>query len=206
MRPPTRVPARREPVRAEYIEERGETVRIGVLTEAILSEYPEHAIGRVTDVERQAVDSSQSFQTGTLSCIPVNIGEEVSEIRAIRLDDGLGVIVGQRTADNALVAKAFTFREPHWDTLAAEDTVRRFGYEPPLTEEEERAERPVAAPDPAALAAEMATAVTTAVTTAMAEVMKNVPVPNITIQLPNGDVAEVKPEPEEDPEDDPSGE
>lgn len=225
MLPPTRVPTRREAVRAEYIEERGETVRIGVLTEAILQQHPEHAIGRVTDTERQAVDSSQSFQTGALACIPVNVEEEVSEIRAIRLDDGLGMIVGQRTSDNALIARAFTFREPQWNTLAAEDTVRRFGYEPP---EESAAKKKCKncgnelpsyssmcpncgtenGPDmtgggtEAAVAA-MAAQMTEAMTGAMTAVLQNMPVPNITIQLPNGETAEVKPEPTPEPEDDP---
>jgi hypothetical protein len=178
-----------ETIVAHYDEERGETTRAGALTVAILEQYPEHTMGRVTDVERQAVNSSSTFQTGVLACVPVNVDDDVGdELRAVRLEDGLGMILGQRRSDGAIIAKALTFREPHWNVLQAEDAVLRFGYSiPPRPEEETAALAPAAAPD----MGEVMKAMTEAMTTAMTAVLENVPVPNITIQLPNGETAKV---------------
>jgi hypothetical protein len=98
------------------------------------------------------------------------------------------MILGQRRSDGAIIAKALTFREPHWNVLQAEDTVLRFGYSiPPRPEEETAALAPAAAPD----MNQMVTAMVEAMTGAMTAVLENVPVPNITIQLPNGEVAKV---------------
>jgi hypothetical protein len=206
-----------EAVIAQYDEERGETVRVGALTVAILEQFPDHQLGRVTDVERQAVNSSSTFQSGALACVPVNVMEPVlDELRAIRLDDGLGMILGQRQSDHAIIAKALTFREPHWNVLQAEDAVLRFGYPLPSRLPEELAAHkkkcktcgneipsysqlcPNCGSDTSGGSGGDSTealmkAMVEAMTTAMTAVLENVPVPNITIQMPGeGDVEYVR--------------
>ena len=122
------IPRRRgEPVRAGWDEERAETMRVGELTTAILEEYPAHTVGRVTEMERRAVEANEAYQHGPVAIIPVNPEYDVREIRAFRLQDGLSMIVGQRE-DGALVARALCFREPQFDIRAAEEMALRWGF------------------------------------------------------------------------------
>jgi hypothetical protein len=93
------------------------------------------------------------------------------------------MIVGERITDGAMVAKALCFREPIWTPEKAEETALRWGFTIEGEEiPEEYASLTPAAPqfDPQAFA----TALTTAMTNAMAEVVKNLPVPNVTVQMP----------------------
>jgi hypothetical protein len=117
-----------ETVRAIFDPELGETVRVGEQTYAILEQYPERDIGRVTQLERDALDAGQPFTTGPLAIIPVNPGYEVGEVRALRLTTGLSMLVGERRGDSALVAKALCFRAPEFDPLDAEERALRWGF------------------------------------------------------------------------------
>lgn len=139
-----------ETVRAVLDEETGLTHRVGELTFAILDEYPEREIGRVTALERDAIAASEPTRNGPLAIIPVNPAYDVSDVRAVRLAGGLSMLVGERRGDGALVAKALCFREPEFDSLTAEETALRWGFpiagwrpdeRQPLAEDEERAEQ-----------------------------------------------------------------
>lgn len=175
---------RAEPVRAEWSEEHQRTIRVGELTAAILEEYAEHTVGRVTDIERRAVNETSVLQEGPVAVVPVNCDVEITELRAIRLADGFSMIVGTRRGDEAIVAKALCFREPHWSLDDAEATAIRFGYDiPPREEVEEETAAASPALDPTAIAVSMAEA--------MANVMKDMPVPEIHLQLGPGGTKKV---------------
>lgn len=135
-----------EDVRAFWDQENARTVRVGTLTEAVLSEYPEHAIGRVTEIEREAIASGEPYQHGPVAVIPVNVTYDVTEVRAFRLAEGLSMIIGQRRSDDALVARAICFREPHFSTEQAEETAMRWGF---VTRTVEAASEAVARIEPA---------------------------------------------------------
>lgn len=188
MRAPQPAAATGEEIGVEWDEERGMTVRAGVVTAAILEEYPDHEIGRLTQVEREAAESGEVFQRGSIAVVPVNVSYRVDDLRVIRLTDGLAMVVGPRVEDDAIIAKALCFREPEWEIVAAVDRARRWGFSVPEPEPDPEEETAAIMPgqfDPTA----MATAMATAMTEAMAGVMKNMPVPNITIHLPEeGDV------------------
>jgi hypothetical protein len=163
-------------------------VRAGVITTAILAEFPDHELGRMTEVERAAAESGEIFQRGPVAVVPVNAGYRVDDVRVVRLAEGLSMVVGPRTEDDAIIAKAICFREPVWTTSEAIDRVRRWGFDVPEPQQAPEDEHAAIMPgqfDPTA----MATAMATAMTEAMTAVLQNAPVPNITIHLPDeGDV------------------
>jgi hypothetical protein len=68
---------------------------------------------------------------GPVVVIPVNEGFDLDRFRVLRLAQGLGAIVGYRRTDDALMVKAFSFRTPEFDEVAAEELVLRLGYERP---------------------------------------------------------------------------
>lgn len=117
-----------EPTKAYWHQESASVMRVGELTEAILSEYPEHSVGRLTDIERVAVETNEPYQQGPVAVIPVNVGYETTQVRVIRLADGLSMVVGQRKSDNAVVARALCFREPHFTVEDAEERAVRWGF------------------------------------------------------------------------------
>jgi hypothetical protein len=104
------------------------TRRVGERTYAILEQYPERTIGRVTALERDAFVAGKSMRSGPIAVIPVNPGYEVGEIRVARLAPGLSLVVGERKTDGAVVAKALCFREPEFNLLDAEETALRWGF------------------------------------------------------------------------------
>ena len=121
-----------ETVTARYLEETG-TYRIGELTEALLESYDDAAQGRLTRPERDAIERIESgetavLQVGALTVVPVNQDEQLAEIRAVRLDEGLSALVGYRS-DDALMCRALVFREPHYDELGAVGATLRFGFD-----------------------------------------------------------------------------
>jgi hypothetical protein len=122
--------------------EEGEAIRrVGELTYAVLEEYPEAEVGRVTQFERRALEAGEPTREGPTAVVPVNPTYEVAELRAVRLAPGLSILVGERR-DGALVAKALSFREPEFDLLKAEETALRWGFAVPgWTPEPEIAER-----------------------------------------------------------------
>lgn len=208
-----------ESIVASWDADSGATVRVGELTAAVLEEYVGFEVGRITNLERQSVDAGVIFQQGPIAVIPVNPEYAVEELRVLRLDEGLSMVVGQRTVDRAMVAKALCFREPAWDVTRAEDTALRWGFTlPPRAEdpeEEHAAARrprrcrncgnelpsyssmnptcPSCGADNSGGGDTMAEMVT-AMANAMAQAMQGMPVPNITIQMPqaNGTVKTVK--------------
>lgn len=141
--PPSATMRRRrgEAVRAYWDVDTSTAIRVGELTAAVVEEYPEHSVGRVTAIERQAVDSDEIGFHGPVCVIPVNPAYEVDELRAFRLDGGLSMIVGQRVGDGALVAKALTFREPHFDLNQSEEMALRWGFVTSSLDESEGEEK-----------------------------------------------------------------
>lgn len=129
----TRGPGER--VRAWWDEEAGITRRVGEQTLALLEAYPKHQEGRITSFEREALSSGEMAQRGPVTVIPVNQGHDADRFRVVRLAEGLGVVLAYRRQDDALVAKALTFRQPEFDEVAAEELALRLGYT--LTEPKE---------------------------------------------------------------------
>jgi hypothetical protein len=117
-----------ETVRASWDEDVGQVVRIGTITEAVLGEYPDAALGRVTPAERAALDAGQTTQEGNVIVIPVNVGVAIADVQAVRLDDGFSMLCGRREPDGAIMAAAYCFREPRIAIHEAEDMVIRWGY------------------------------------------------------------------------------
>jgi hypothetical protein len=85
-------------------------------------------VGRITPIERRALDEGQPIKDGPTAVVPVNPGFVVTDIKAIRLAPGLSMLLGTRKGDGALVAKALSFREPEFDLLAAEETALKWGF------------------------------------------------------------------------------
>lgn len=107
----------------------GETRRIGELTFAILEQYADtKTIGRITAFERAALASNETSTEGPLTVIPVNVGEDLEDEKAVRLTQGVSMIVGTRVDDSALMARALVFREPEYDALSAQETALRWGF------------------------------------------------------------------------------
>lgn len=108
-------------------------VRLGVVAASILEEYPDHSIGRVTASETAAYGFAEPTRTGTSLFIPVNQGYgETADHRAVRLDDGLSMLVGTLPG-GAVIAKVLHFREPSFTAENAENVAMTWGYEfPPL--------------------------------------------------------------------------
>lgn len=134
---PTRVVRRTpgETVRAYFDDDLHEVVRIGDLTDAMLEEYPEATEGRLTAIERRALEADDpgAYREGSVIVIPVNVSSEIEDARAVRLAEGLSILVGRRSRDSAVMAAALCFKEPHFDLDEAENMAVRWGFEIELT-------------------------------------------------------------------------
>lgn len=117
-----------ETIKAWYEEEIGQTVRMGETTFAILEEYPERTIGRVTETERSMLESDQIVQRGPRLYVPVNTAFETKDEKAVRLSEGLSMIVGNRKSDGAIVAKLLSFRDSAYTDKQAEELALRWGF------------------------------------------------------------------------------
>lgn len=117
-----------EPVRAWWDEDAGVTVRVGEITYRLLETYPDREEGRMSKIERRGLEETAMFTEGTVTVIPVNQDYEVSSTRLLRLAPGISAIVGYRTEDSAIVAKALCLRAPEFTTAAAEDLVVSLGW------------------------------------------------------------------------------
>lgn len=131
---------RGETIRAEWDEELNAVVRVGELTASVLEEFPEHTIGRVTAIERRAVETREIIQEGPLIAVPVNPDYQTRELRAVRLNDqgasnGISMIVGQRP-NGAIVAKALVFRDSEHSIDEAEARALRWGFPVPEREDD----------------------------------------------------------------------
>jgi hypothetical protein len=102
-------------------------IRYGEITASILEQYPDATQGRMTQFERDAIESGETAQRGPLSVVPVNPHYECPELRVFRLEEDLGLVVG-RTAEGWLVAKAITTREPTWPSDEAIARAVRWGF------------------------------------------------------------------------------
>lgn len=121
-----------ETIRAWYDEEFDAVCRMGDLTYAILEQFPEREVGRITGDERNALASvgEEAQQIAATYYVPVNPTYEVRKHKAVRLRDGLSLIVGEREGDGAVVAKMFCFRAPEYASeKAVEDMVIRWGFQ-----------------------------------------------------------------------------
>jgi hypothetical protein len=118
-----------ETIRAWWDEEIGAVVRVGEVTYRLLEQYPDREEGRITAFERRALADGEIASEGPVTVVPVNPGHDVEHLRMLRLAPGLGVMIGYRRRDDAILAKAFTFRAPEFDEVAAEELVLRLGYE-----------------------------------------------------------------------------
>jgi hypothetical protein len=134
-----------ETVTARFDDETG-SYRVGELTERLLAQYPGAEIGRITAFERAALGTLDEehavIQDGALTVVPVNEPEQLYEIRAVRLAEGLSLLVGY-TDDDALLARAFVFRQPEFNETAAQALVASCGWEPPPWPRPEQEEEPV---------------------------------------------------------------
>jgi hypothetical protein len=121
-----------ETVRAVLdVDEAGENVtrRVGEKTYEILAEYAEdRTIGRITPIERRALEAGEPLREGPVAVIPVNPGLVADDVTAVRLAPGLSMLLGERRRDGALFAKALCFRQPEFDLLSAEETALRWGF------------------------------------------------------------------------------
>jgi hypothetical protein len=123
-----------ETITAMYEEDAG-TFRMGELTHDVLEEYAATSeIGRTTAYEREALaligEGDFTVRTeGAVTVIPVNQAHpDMDDLRAVRLTDGLSVLVG-RTPDEGRAARAFVFRRPQFDELAAQEFVLDLGFQ-----------------------------------------------------------------------------
>ncbi|MEA2492145.1 MAG: hypothetical protein QOJ29_56, partial [Thermoleophilaceae bacterium] len=118
-----------ETIKAFWNEENGEAYRAGTITNEIVALYEDTAsVGRMSNVERRALEIVEPTQDGALSFIPVNTEYAIEEPSIVRLAPGASIILGRRVVDRALVAKALIFREPQYDFLSAQETALRWGF------------------------------------------------------------------------------
>lgn len=133
-----------ETIRSWYEEELDQVCRMGEITYAILDQFPDRTIGRVTPTERAICEAlgDTAEQQGSTIYVPVNPAYTVvSDLKAVRLDQGLSVIVGT-LKDGAIVAKLLCFRDMEFSKGEAEDVALRWGFEVKMPEEP-RASTPV---------------------------------------------------------------
>jgi hypothetical protein len=125
-----RIPRRRgaEAVLASWDPELQTTVRVGELTASVLEQFPEREQGRVTDAERRAANGREVVQSGPVIAVPVNVGQDWTELRAFRLEDGVSMIVGQRKHDSAIMAAALCFRDSSYTEEQALERAMQWGF------------------------------------------------------------------------------
>jgi hypothetical protein len=119
-----------ETVKAWFDKALDQPVRAGEITYALLEEHPEHIIGRVTKSEREVLETGQVTQRGQTFFVPVNDSYDTKDEKAVRLREGLSMIVGARKIDGAIVAKMLCFRDPDFTDVQAEELAIRWGYLP----------------------------------------------------------------------------
>lgn len=125
---------RGETIKALFDEETQSVVRIGETTHNVLEEYDPQEPGRLTAVERKAIEDGRTLQEGPRIVIPVSASYEATDIKAMRFPDGASLLVGRRRGDGALVTVALSFKEPEWDLVEAENLAIRWGFPVVLAE------------------------------------------------------------------------
>lgn len=126
-----------ETVMSWYEEELDAVCRMGEITYAVLDQYPQRNVGRVTTTERNVLNEggTDAVQKGSTLYVPVNPTYAIREPKAMRLEGGLSLIVGEREGDGAWVAKLLCFRETEFTALQAEDLALRWGFQIKLPEQ-----------------------------------------------------------------------
>lgn len=111
-------------------------VRMGEQTAAILEQFPERTIGRMTKVESEVLASAPTEVTQRAATIfvPLNPAYETESAKAVRLGPGITLVVGERVGSGALVGKMLCFREPDYTEDQAEEYAVRWGF--PVTRAE----------------------------------------------------------------------
>src|SRR5215831_494538 len=126
---PKRVIRRTAGETVKAIVDGSEVSYFGETTLAMLDDIEgEVELGYVTAIERGAIESGEAVRNGRSIVVPVNAGVAVRELRTVKLDDGLRMVIGQRIGDDAIVARAFRFSEPHYDLSRANDCALRWGF------------------------------------------------------------------------------
>ncbi len=125
-----------EPIRAAWNQETASVLRVGELTATLVELYPGHTVGRLSEIERHAATANEVYQHGPIAVVPVNPEYAVNELRVLRLEEGLSLVVGARDQDGAVVAKALCLREPQYNVADAVELAMRWGF---VTEVEEEA-------------------------------------------------------------------
>jgi hypothetical protein len=127
-----------ETIKAMWDGEDGPIFRAGEQTYALLESYLDVSTpGRITASEAAALAriaenaECDIIIEGAFTVVPVNAEYAIGDVHALRLSDGSSVLLGRRDGDGAIVARAFSFREPRYDRLAAEEAVLRWGFSLP---------------------------------------------------------------------------
>lgn len=120
-----------ETIKAWFDEEAQQVVRMGRQTMALLEDYPDREVGRMTGNERAALDLTEPERIGSTIYVPVNPAHETAAARVMRLTDGLSVLIGYKPG-GAMVAKSLCFRESDWSLEQAETLAVKWGF---ITEE-----------------------------------------------------------------------
>lgn len=126
-----------ETVYSWYEEELDAVCRMGEIAYAVLEQFPQRSIGRVTTMERKLVEAGgdQAVQEGSTIYVPLNPTYAVDDLKAVRLEKGLSLLIGQRPRDGAFVAKLLCFRETEFTELEAEEMALRWGFPIKLPEQ-----------------------------------------------------------------------
>jgi hypothetical protein len=95
---------------------------MGEQTMAILEQFPERSIGRMTSIESDLLGQiDAAVQRGSTIYVPVNPDYEIENARAVRLMEGLSLVLGERKDNRAVVGKMLCFREPQFNQDRAEE-------------------------------------------------------------------------------------
>lgn len=117
-----------ETIKGWFEESVGQVVRMGEATFSLLEEHPDREVGRITQTEREAMETGEIQQRGQSLHIPVNPIYPTSDHKAIRLREGFSMVVGTRTDTGAIVAKLLSFRDPDFTAQEAEEVAMRWGF------------------------------------------------------------------------------
>jgi hypothetical protein len=120
-----------ETIKAWFDEDADRVVRMGRQTMALLEDYEDREVGRMTGNERAALDLEEPERIASTIYVPVNPGHETAAAKPMRLTDGLSVLIGYKPG-GAMVAKTLCFRESDWTLEQAEELAVRWGF---ITEE-----------------------------------------------------------------------
>jgi hypothetical protein len=74
------------------------------------------------------LEGEEQATEGATTVVPVNRDYDCHDMRAVNLAPGLRMILGYRNGDDAVVAKALSFRQPEWSPLDAEELAMRVGF------------------------------------------------------------------------------